>query len=234
MTRTAILLAVSLFACAAFAQQPSAQPETSPPRSSTGSDQPTRSLIHMEDPQVGDHWIYEVRDEIAGKVTGTRNNIVTEVTPETLSVRFDMVGTSIGGFNLYDRQWNLKKSGSISYSPNDGTSGFPANLSVGKTWTFQSSMINNSNGGAWKRSGSSKVVAQETITTKAGTFDAFKIETSFLQRNANNPSGKGETTFLTWYAPAVDHWVKRVTTVKSEGHLRENNTYELVEYGRKQ
>ena len=82
------------------------------------------------------------------------------------------------------------------------------------------SIINNNNGNAWKPSGNSKIVGQETVTTKAGSFDVFKVETSFSVRNVNNPTNKGEITFQTWFAPAVDHWVKRVTLVKSDGYLR--------------
>jgi hypothetical protein len=233
MIRIAIVLTTCLFAANASAQQPPSQPQTSPPPSSNTPDQPAHPVIHMEEPQVGDHWAYEMRDEISGKVTGTRDNLVTEVAPETISVRFTIVGTTRGGFNLYDRSWNLKQSGPTSYSPNEGASGVPANLSVGKTWTFESSQVNSSNGNSWKRSGSSKVIGQETFSTKAGTFDTFKIETSVSVRNANNPTGKEELTLLTWYAPAIDHWVKRTITAKVNGHLRDSSTLELVDYGRK-
>jgi hypothetical protein len=222
---TFVTVAVVAFDNASFAQQPASQTQTSAAAS---------TIIRMEEPQPGDHWAYEIRDEISGKTVGIRDNVVTEVAPTGISVRFKMQGTSNEGFNLYDRLWNLKKSGQTTYSPHDGTSGIPASLTVGNTWTFQSSMINSNNGNAFKRSGSSKIVGQETITTKAGTFETFKIETSFTVRNANNPTGKSEFTFQTWYSPAIDHWVKRITIVKSDGHLRENNTLELVDYGRKQ
>jgi hypothetical protein len=45
---------------------------------------------------------------------------------------------------------------------------------------------------------------------------------------------KNEVTSLTWYAPAIDHWVKRTFVSKANNHLHINNVFELVEYGRKQ
>ena len=46
----------------------------------------------MEEPLQGDFWTYEVRDEISGTVKAIRNNLVTEVTPTEISVRFDTQG----------------------------------------------------------------------------------------------------------------------------------------------
>jgi len=40
-------------------------------------------------------------------------------------------------------------------------------------------------------------------------------------------------TSVTWYAPAIDHWVKRTFVSRADQHVRTNNTIELVEYGRK-
>jgi hypothetical protein len=37
----------------------------------------------------------------------------------------------------------------------------------------------------------------------------------------------------TWYAPVIDHWVKRSFVSRSDGRVRERNTIELVEYGRR-
>jgi uncharacterized protein DUF3108 len=94
--------------------------------------------------------------------------------------------------------------------------------------------INSANGNIWRRSGGSKVVGQESITTKAGTFDTFKIETTLTGTNVNNPTMKNEVTSSTWYAPAIDHWVRRTFVSKANNHLHINNVIELVEYGRKQ
>jgi hypothetical protein len=94
--------------------------------------------------------------------------------------------------------------------------------------------INSATGNVWKRSGTSKVIGQESVTTKAGTFETFKIEATFTGTNVRNPLMKNEVVATTWYAPAIDHWVKRSFVSRANRHLQINNVLELVEYGRKQ
>lgn len=214
----------------ATAQQSLPQAEAAPAASSS---QAPKAVVAMEEPLPGDYWTYEVRDEITGTISATRTNVVTEVTPTEISVRFKILGTSNEGFNVYDRSWNLINSGPWKYSPNDG-SGIRTPLATGKTWTFQSSNVNAGNGNIGKRSGTSKVVGQESLTTRAGTFETFKIETSYSIRGVKDPTRRTEITSQTWYAPAIDHWVKRSFVSRADKHLRVNNTLELIEYGRKQ
>jgi hypothetical protein len=228
--RYAVVGLIAVFAASgATAQQSPPQAEAAP-----ASPSPTpKAVVAMEEPLPGDYWTYEIRDEITGTISAVRTNVVTEVTPAEISVRFTIRGTSNGGFNVYDRSWNLISNSPWKYSPNDG-SGIRTPLAVGKTWAFQSSDVNAGNGNIGKRSGNSKVVGQETLTTKAGTFETFKIETSYSVRGVNDPTKKAEVTAETWYAPAIDHWVKRTFVSRADKHLRVNNTIELVGYGRKQ
>ena len=39
---------------------------------------------------------------------------------------------------------------------------------IGKSWPVRTNNINSANGNVWKRSGTSKIVGQESVTTKAG------------------------------------------------------------------
>jgi hypothetical protein len=232
MLRYAVLGMISLVAGSALAQQQPSQPETPAPSSSPVPAQPAKAVVTMEEPLPGDRWTYEVRDEISGTITATRANVVTEVTPKEISVRFNIVGTPNSGLINYDRSWNLIASNPWKYAPHDGT-GIMAPLTVGKTWNIQSNDINAAHGNVGKRTGTSKVVGQESVTTKAGTFETFKIETSYSIRGVNDPTRRTDITLQTWYAPAIDHWVKRTFTSRVDKHLRDNNTLELVEYGRK-
>lgn len=191
-----------------------------------------KPVVAMEEPQQGDFWTYEVRDEISGKVSAVRKNMVTEVTPKEISVRFTIEGKDDQGLQVYDRSWNLKNAGEWKYQPSDG-SGVRLPLKVGDSWNFSSDDINNSKGNIWRRSGQSKVLGQETITTKAGTFETYKIETTLMRRPTNDPTRKNDISAITWYAPTIDHWVKRTFASRGNGHLLVNNTVELVEYGRK-
>ena len=188
-----------------------------------------KPVISMEEPLPGD---YELRDEISGTVKAVRNDMVTEVTATEISVRFNIQGKPAEGHNVYDRFWNLKNAGPWKYQPHDG-SGIQAPLKAGANWKSEGDDVNASNGNIWKRSGRTKVVGQETITTRAGTFETFKMETTFLRRPTNDPTRKMEITQQTWYAPSIDRWVKRTFVSRGNGNLLANNTVELVEYGRK-
>jgi hypothetical protein len=191
-----------------------------------------KPVVAMEAPLQGDFWVYEVRDEISGKVSAVRKNTVTEVTPTEISVRLTMEGRETEGLSVYDRSWNLKENGPWKYQPNDGA-GIRSPLKVGATWNFAGDDINAGTGAIWKRTGHSKVVGQETITTKAGTFDTFKVETILARRPTNDPTRKNDITAETWYAPAIDHWVKRTFVSRANNHLLASSTIELVEYGRR-
>jgi hypothetical protein len=231
MLRYAAPMVISLVATCAWAQQ--TPPPAAAPPDAAALVQPAKALVPMEEPRPGDRWTYEVRDEITGTITATRENVVTEVTTNEISVRFKIVGTTNEGFTVYDRSWNLVEERPWKFSPNDG-SGIQSPLAVGKTWPVQTNNVNSANGNIWKRSGTSKVVGQESVTTKAGAFDTFKIETAYKARNVNNPTLESEVTSLTWYAPAIDHWVRRTFVSRANKHLQISNTIELVDYGRKQ
>ena len=191
-----------------------------------------KPVAAMEEPLQGDFWTYEVRDEISGKVSAIRTNVVTEVTPTEISVRYTVEGKDSQGLNVYDRSWNLKNAGEWKYQPNDGN-GIRSPLKVGDSWKISSDDVNSGKGNIWKRTGLSKVANQETVATKAGTFETYKVETTLSRRPTNDPTRKNEIIAVTWYAPAVDHWVKRTFVSRANGHLLTNNTLELIAYGRK-
>ena len=227
MSRYALAGTICLLAGSAWAQSPSGATAPSP----TAADA-AKPVLAMEEPLPGDFWTYEVRDEISGNVTATRTNVVTEVSPSEISVRYSIAGKETDGLNVYDRSWNLKSSVPWKYRPHDG-SGITSPLKASASWSFASENINGDNGNIWRQTGRSKVVGQEAITTKAGTFDAFKIETVVFRSPTKDPTRKVEITQQTWYAPAIDHWVKRTLVTRANKHLVVNNTVELVDYGRK-
>jgi len=70
MLRYAVLGLIGLVTGSAWAQQPTQAP--------AAAVQPSKAVIRMEEPLVGDHWTYDVRDEITGTITATRTNVVTE------------------------------------------------------------------------------------------------------------------------------------------------------------
>jgi len=186
----------------------------------------------MEDPQVGDHWTYEVRDDISGDVKATTTNTITDVSATDVSVRTSALGNSNFGYINYDRSWNRTSNDTWRFTPSDGN-GIRLPLAVGTTWSAKANDVNRTSGFSWKRSVKSKVVAQESFTTRAGTFDTFKIEITSEFQSSKDPSKRFQETAQGWYAPAIDHWVKQSFVTRSDGRVRNKTTTELIEYGRR-
>jgi hypothetical protein len=222
LRRATIVFSVLAFATAALGQ-------AAPPQNSLPTAEASNS---MDPPKVGDHWTYQLRDEITGTLKSTVVNVITEVSPDDIDIRTETLGTAGYGYLVYDHSWNVKDTSTWKYSPGDGT-GVKTPLKVGSNWSFQSSDTYAARGISTKRTGTSKVVAQETVTTAAGTFDTFRIETTATVRSANDPTNQFGLIATTWYAPSVDHWVKRTSKVTVNNHLQQNTTLELVGYGRR-
>jgi hypothetical protein len=229
MFRCAFLAAIAVVATTSA---PLAQTQSGGSRPATPSAAVENSNEAIEDPQTGDHWTYELRDEISGVVKSTFTHTITDVSDSEISIRVNNLGNANTGYLTFDRSWDLTNNGVWRYSPNDGT-GIRLPLAVGKSWAVKSTDTNSTAGVSFKRSGTAKVVAQENITTRAGTFDTFKIETSYQLQNANDPTKRAQFVIQIWYAPLIDHWVKRSVVSRSDGVVREKSTVELVEYGRR-
>jgi hypothetical protein len=226
MLRRCLLASIGVLASVglAHAQTPPSPPPAAAEQASTRDS--------MEAPQVGDHWTYELRDDITGDLRSTTTYTISDVSPTEISIRFEVLGKSGYGYQTYDRSWDIIDTGTWRYTPNDG-SGVRMPLAVGKSWTFKSSDSNSTAGLNQRRTGTSKVTAKETITTRAGTFEAYKIEMSIEMRNANDATRKSRFEQQAWYAPEVNQWVKRTYVRRSDGQVRDRGTLEMVEYGRR-
>ncbi len=186
---------------------------------------------NVQQPVPGDHWTYDVTDDISGTLKSTRTTMITDVSKDEITVRFSVAGNGNSGNIIYDRLWDVVRDGPFKCTPNDGT-GIRLPLTVGAQWKFAADVANERNGLTFKRTGSSKVVGRETVTTKAGTFDAFVIETEFTGRNVQDPTLINQTSWRTWFSSEVDHWVKRNILYRQRGHVVSKETVELTQYGR--
>jgi hypothetical protein len=229
-------LLTSLFLLATAAASSFAQTAPTPPAStspaSPASAVETPAPDTMDGTQVGDHWTYENKDEVTGEVKSTLTQTVTDVSGSDVAMRVDFQGSSNSNYLTFDSSWNLKESGDVRYDPNDGT-GVRLPLAVGKSWSFKATSVNAARGFSAKFSGTSKILAQETVTTPAGTFETFKIETSTQFHSANNPTKKVLVMQQMWYAPSINHWVKRSFVSQEGGHVRNNSIIALMDYGRR-
>jgi hypothetical protein len=181
---------------------------------------------------AGDRWTYELTDEITGDVKQTSTVNVVSVSDNEIVTRVTARGNERPLQIVYDRNWNRLDDDIWKYRPSDG-SGIPAPLELGKEWRFESKATNFQNGTAMRITGRSKVVAQEKITTEAGTFDTFKVESAIRQVNANDQTKVGKVAATLWYAPSINRWVRKTYKLQVEGRVRSSATEELADYSRK-
>jgi hypothetical protein len=100
---------------------------------------------------------------------------------------------------------------------------------VGKEWRFQHRNQNTSTGAVIRVTTKAKVVGQETAKVGSQEYETFKIETQIHQVIPG--SGRSQDlSITTWYAPAINRWVKRSWALRADGHLKDQHTHELVEY----
>jgi hypothetical protein len=180
----------------------------------------------------GDRWVYEVKDEVSGDLKSTTTVVVLDVSENEINTRVSVRGAARPQQIVFDRSWNRIDDSIWKYRPSDGT-GIQTPLQVGKDWRFESKATHFQNGTALSTTGQSKIVGEEKITTGAGTFDAFKIETTMRQVNSNDQTKAAMVTAALWYAPSINRWVRKTYSVKIEGRLRDSHTEELVDYSRK-
>jgi hypothetical protein len=181
--------------------------------------------------RVGDRWVYDTKDEITGFPKETYAEIVTEVSPKEIVVNLTWSGTSTSAIITYDHDWNRLDNSINKFKPSDGQ-GIRLPLSVGKEWRSEFDAKNLRTGVNTRGSNSSKVVAQETLTTPAGTFETLKIDRRVREFNTSDPSKLWEVQTLLWYAPQINHWVRRTTLVKFEKRARSHTSEELADFTR--
>jgi hypothetical protein len=180
----------------------------------------------------GDRWVYEVKDETTGDVKQTTTVVVLDVSEKEINTRVSTRGIERPRQIVFDPNWNRIDDSVWKYRPSDGT-GVKTPLEVGKEWRFESKATHFQHGSAISISGQSKVVGTEKITTSAGTFDTFKVETTMRQINANDQTKASTVSATLWYAPSINRWVRKTNKTQIEGRLRDSHTEELTDYSRK-
>jgi uncharacterized protein DUF3108 len=181
--------------------------------------------------RVGDRWVYDTKDELTGYPKDTYTEIVTEVSPNEIVTNWSFSGKPGSIMVVYDRDWERKDNIVWKFKPNDGQ-GVRLPLAVGKTWRAQFDARNTQTGVNVRSSISSKVVGKETITTSAGTFDTFKIERTGREFKTSDPSRIFESQIVVWYAPEINHWVRRTVTMKHQKHITSSTSEELSDFSR--
>ena len=194
--------------------------------------------------RIGDLWIYETKNEVTGLPAEGYTEMVAQVSTKEVIVnrtyRFPVIsyGAPVqrspqNSIYTYDHDWNLIDDYLWKFKPNNGL-GVRLPLSVGKTWQaeFDAQDLHTTRK-IYRGTSSSKVVAQETITTDAGTFDTFKIEHQARWLDPLDPASMWEFQVMSWFAPKINHWVRRTNLLKYEKRPRENTSEELADFIKK-
>ncbi|THD41974.1 MAG: hypothetical protein E7774_16945 [Bradyrhizobium sp.] len=186
----------------------------------------------------GDRWIYELRDDITNELKSIVDVAVTDVTDSEIDtrVRFTNATTNAESnvVQVFDPRWRLKENGNFTYRPADDETGIPADLQVGKTWTYRFELLRANPVGTFNYAGKAKVEAWEHVAVANGlSYDAFKIVLgSALTPVVNNR--KLEAKVVLWYAPAVNRIVKSTFESRTNGKLLEATDLTLRDYQRRQ
>jgi hypothetical protein len=185
-----------------------------------------------EEVRVGDAWVYEQKEGNTGLQLATYTSLIAEMSPKEIVTNVIFRGRNGSTLVVFDRDWNRMVNGIFKYTPNDGH-GVHWPLAVGNNWQHEFTTSNTQTGVNTKSASLSKVVAQETVTTPAGTFETFKIERQIKEYVIADPSRYWDTQMLMWFAPQINHWVRRQFIVKQEKRTTSNTVDELVDIIRK-
>jgi hypothetical protein len=181
--------------------------------------------------RVGDRWVYDTKDEITGFPKATYSQVVTEVSPKEVVLSLTFRGQNGSSLVVYEHDWNRIEQSNAKFRPNDGQ-GIRLPLAVGKEWRADYEARATQTGAVTKGSVLSKVVGQEMVTTPAGTFDTFRIETRVQNINTSDPSQLFLFENVIWYAPQVNHWVRRKLVTKVRNRTQSNTSEELTDFSR--
>ena len=179
---------------------------------------------------VGDRWVYDTKDELTGYPKDTYTETVTEISPTEIITNWTFSGKPGSIVVVYDHDWERKDNIVWKFKPNDGQ-GVRLPLAIGKTWRVQFDARNTQSGVNFRSSLLSKVVGKETITTSAGTFETFKIERTGRQFRTSDPSRNFELHMVVWYAPEINHWVRRTSIQRYQKHVT-CGSEELTDFSR--
>jgi hypothetical protein len=108
-----------------------------------------------------------------------------------IATRLDDAKTGRSWTIIYDKSWNILRDGPNRYSPNSGT-GFQFPLKLNAQWKASVDEVDGSSGSIWKISVNARIAGQENVTTKAGTFPTYIVETTQLVRDLKSPTQKSE------------------------------------------
>lgn len=162
--------------------------------------------ISQPDTNVGTSWTFETTDSYTGLVKSTWKNIVEQRADSYFGIaRYSDTGAVLTKYKLTRNlgQGIPTRFGKIG---NGDLYSFP--LTPNKTWTYVNQWVTGKGENGYDEIAYT-VVGQETLTTKAGTFDVIKVKGSGKWYNEATKAGEGIEMIL-YYSPQLQ------TTVRSD------------------
>ena len=166
---------------------------------------------------VGDKWEFK-QSAADGKTTNWSREIVEIPSEEQLKVRMGN-----GNMTDFDGAMNFMPEGKPEYVR--VLAKYP--LKVGDSWSFSRKFANPGTA----EDGKAKVVALESLTVPAGTFQCYRVE---AETSLNNKAYKENRVWVRWYCPDVK-WIAKETletrtTTRDSGSNATSETSELVKF----
>ena len=195
---------------------------------------PVYCMAQIVDPgavRVGDRWSYDIKDDLTGDLRHAMTIVVVEVNEKEITTRTTYRGKDRPQTMVFDSDWGRIDDGAWKLRPSG--IGISRPLEIGKEWRSDANAINLQSGIAFRASGVAKVMTQERVTAPAGAFDTFRIDMTVRLINTRDQTKSSTWTFVVWYAPAINRWVKKTTEARFEGRLRHSYFEELTEHSRK-
>ena len=180
--------------------------------------------VEVEIPPTGTKWVSRTVDHTGATSTRTYT-VLEEASYEGKPVYRVSDGTDILIYDKATRNWVATvRDGQERFaaSPNDGT--FSSPVWVGKWWKASYTYYDRVRGRSWSPVEVTwKVEAYEDVEGPAGTFKAFRLQSSPGRNNA--------TLTSIWYAPEIKLIVKRVLERTAQHSLGYGKfVTELIEY----
>src|SRR5215510_200878 len=191
----------------------------------------TAQTVDQEAIRVGDQWTYDIKDGFTGNLRNAFTVVVADTNNREIITRVTYQGKDRPQTAVYDNDWGRIDDGLWKLRPSG--IGIKKPLQIGKEWKSDADGMNLQSGTAFHASGAAKVVAQEPVTTPAGTFETFRINMTVRLVNTRDQSRSQNWTFMVWYAPAMNRWVKRTSEWRQEGRVRDSYSEQLTGYSRK-
>ncbi|MFL9883662.1 hypothetical protein PQR66_11535 [Paraburkholderia agricolaris] len=176
--------------------------------------------------RVGEEWEFVYENELDRSKSGRYTQRVENVGPN--GTQLAVLSDDHTRNTFLDASVNVVQSPTGRFTPSTEALRFP--LFVGKSWTAEYTFAS----GAWtsRCERSAKVTAIERVSTPAGTFDAFRVESATTWAGMSIGAGSGRSRSVDWYAPAVGRVVKEQyeDLPNNKNAPRSSSSYELVRY----